>query len=374
MARIGIDAHAIGERLTGNETYITNLLQCLLSVDTGDEYVLFFTRPEAAAHWKELYPQVGNVLVRPEQPLLRIPLVMPRLARRHALDMLHVQYAGPPFISVPVVTTVHDISYEHFPQYFTRKEVLQFRATIPLTARRAARVLTVSEYSKRDIVETYGIEDERVVVTYNGVSPAFRPLPPGETGAVTLKRYGIEEQYLLAVGNLQPRKNLVRLFEAYTRLRDSMPDIRHKLVVVGKKAWKFSPILDSVRRSRWNDDIILTDYVPDEDLPVLYACAQALVYPSVFEGFGLPPVEAMACGTPVIVSDRSALPEITGEAGMKVDPFDVDGIASAMATIIREPGLAERLREAGLRQAGKFTWEECAQRTLAVYHEASKQR
>lgn len=372
MAKIGIDAHAIGERLTGNETYIANLVDELLAIDSGHEFVLFFTNPLAALKWRQKHAGARVILARPRNPFIRIPLVMPWLSWRLGIDLLHVQYAGPPFLTAPLITMIHDISYEHYPQFFTRKQVIQYRATIPHTARQAARVLTVSEYSKRDLVETYGIPEQKVVVTYDGVSPRFVPVSADDRLAVTGK-YGIPGKYLLTVGNLQPRKNLVRLITAYTRLREARPDIQHKLVIVGKKAWKFSPVLAFVSQSKWADEIILTDYVPDGDLPALYSGADAFAYPSIFEGFGLPPLEAMACGTPVVVSDRSSLPEVVGDAGLKVDPFDVNGIAAALAALLLEPELARHFRNKGLERAKKFRWADSAAKTLEVYEEVLRE-
>lgn len=367
MAKIGIDAHAIGEHLTGNETYIANLVNELMALDSGHEFVLFFTNPEAADLWRQKHRQAQIVLAQPRNPLVRIPLVTPWLIWKLGIDLLHVQYAGPPFLTAPLVTMVHDISYEHYPQFFTKKQVIQYRATIPRTARQAAKVLTVSEYSKRDLVETYGIPEEKVVVTYDGVGSHFAPADSRETEMAVAGKYGIRGKYVLAVGNLQPRKNLVRLMAAYTRLRQARPDIDHKLVIVGRKAWKFSPVLAFATQSKWADEIIFTDYVPDEDLPALYSGAEAFAYPSIFEGFGIPPLEAMACGTPVVVSDRSSLPEVVGDAGLKIDPYDVEGLAAALATLILEPKVKLYFREKGLQQAAKFRWSDTAARTLAVY-------
>ena len=373
MARIAIDAHAIGERLTGNETYVSNLIDGLMGLDSGHEYVLLFTSPQAAHVWQQKYPQVCVKIVWPRQPLVRIPLVMPLMARDQQIDLLHVQYVGPPVTPVPVVASIHDISFERYPEFFSHREVAQFKATIRLTAMLASRILTISECSKRDLVDIYGIPEEKVVVTYLAANKNFRPPDSKEAAAMTAQRYGVSAPYFLAVGNLQPRKNLVRLVAAYERLRNHRPDIGHQLVIVGKKTWKFDPILSFVQKSRWADDIILTDYVSDEDLPLLYAGADVFIYPSIYEGFGLPPLEAMACGTPVVVSDRASLPEVVGDAGVKVNPFDINAIAAAMASIVLEPGVAEWYSHAGIKRAGRFTWEECSVRTQQVYEEVCRE-
>ncbi len=230
-------------------------------------------------------------------------------------------------------------------------------------------MLTVSEFCRKDIIDRYGLPEDKVVVTYDGVDARFfEPATPGEIEQ-TRKKYGIGDAYILTVGNLQPRKNLVRLIAAYSRLRRARPDIRHQLVIVGKKAWKYHPIMKSVKDSPWADDIILTDYIPDEDLPALYRGAAVMAYPSMFEGFGLPPLEAMACGTPVVVSDRSALPEVVGGAGIKVYPYDVEEIASAIAAVLLDEDVAAWFGRAGEKRATRFTWEQCAKRTMQVYEE-----
>jgi len=372
MARIGIDAHAIGENLTGNETYISNLINGLVSLYTEHRFVLLFTRRDLAEQWQNRYPQVETALMRPVYPLIRIPFSVPVLAWRRGLDMLHVQYVRPPLLQIPVVTTIHDISFEKYPDLFSRKEVTQFRMTIPRSARHADKVITISQNSKQDLIEVYGLRDEDVVVTYLGVSSIFSPVAEGLQEIKN--KYGIDERYILTVGNLQPRKNLQRLVSAYVRLRDSRPDIKHKLAIVGKRAWKHDPIIESARQSRWVQDILLTDYVPEDELPVLYSGADLFVYPSIYEGFGLPPLEAMACGAPVITSDRSSLPEVVGDAAIKVNPFDVEAIAASMASVILEPAIATRLREAGMARAKRFSWETCARETVDVFESVLAKR
>lgn len=369
MTKIGIDAHSIGSHQSGCETYITNLLEGLATADSPYEFVPFFTHAEEAASWRQKHENLHVVLLRMSQPLIRTYISIPWSARRLGIDILHTQFVGPLALSSKMVVTVHDIAYEHYPEFFTKRQVLQFKSTIPQTIRRAKKVLTISEYSKRDIIETYGIPEEKVVVTYDGVSEEFKPLNNVGKKNKTTQKYGLDVPYFLAVGELQPRKNLNRLVMAYERLRNARPEIKHKLVIAGKKAWKSDPVMDLVARSRWLEDIIFTGYVPADDLPALYASATAFVYPSIFEGFGLPPLEAMACGTPVITSNRTALPEVVGEAGIMVEPLNVDEIAAAMASLALEPGMAKQLGIAGIKRASRFRWTDCVAKTLNVYDE-----
>jgi glycosyltransferase involved in cell wall biosynthesis len=368
--RIGIDAHAIGSQLTGNETYIKNLILALAELDRVNEYVLFFTRPDVARAWENRYPNVRVQLLRPHTPYARIPISFPIALYKTGVDLLHVQYTAPPFYRKPIVVTIHDLSFEHFPQFFSHRERFFFKRTIPHTARRAAKVLTVSEYSRQDLIRTYNLPPEQVVVTPNGVGPEFRPVREKTRLAALRQQYGIDRAYLLSVGNLQPRKNLARLIRAYTQLRASVEDFHCQLVIVGQKAWLSKNIFHEAHRSRYAGDVILTDYVPEDDLPGLYSGATAFVYPSIFEGFGLPVLEAMACGAPVVTSNSSALPEVVGTAGLMVDPYDEEALAKAIQRLVYDAQLRAQLSEHSLQQAAKFSWRRTAELTLAVYQQA----
>lgn len=363
--RVMIDAHAIGSRLTGNETYMRNLLDAMARQDRQSEFLLLFSHAEAREAWEGRYPNFRTFLV-PPQPIKRLVWGLAERVRRERPDLLHVQYTAPLACPVPVVTTTHDISFEHFPGYFTRRERAQFRLTIPWTARRAAQVLTVSEYSRQDLIRTYGLAPERVTLTPNGIASHFQPASPTAIAEVRA-RYAIEGPYVLAVGNLQPRKNLPALVQAFERMLGRHPEWPHRLVIVGKKAWLFDGILAEIARAGVRDRIVMTDYVPEADLPALYSGAACFVYPSLFEGFGLPPLEAMACGTPVVVGDNSALPEVVGEAGLRVEATSLEAIEQAMERLLLDEVLRRRLAEAGRVQAARFTWDECARRTLEVY-------
>jgi glycosyltransferase involved in cell wall biosynthesis len=373
--RIGIDAHAIGARQGGNETYITNLIKSLAEIDGDNLYTIYLADAGAAAQWRESfttrYKNFSLRLLPPPTPLVRVPVYLTYELFRRPVDVLHVQYTAPPFCRVPVVVTIHDLAFERMPETFTRRGSFQLKLTVRRTAKKAARVATVSEYSRQDLLDIYKLPPEKVVVTYNGVESSFNPRPsvPNEAEEVR-RRFGVSRDFLLAVGSLQPRKNLVRLIRAYARLRSERQDFRPQLVIVGRKLWLASEIFDEVKRHPWADDVILTGYVADEDLPALYRAARAFVYPSLFEGFGLPPLEAMACGTPVVTSDVSSLPEITGDAALLIDPNDERALASALIEVVNNDRLRAELREKGIAQAMKFTWRDAAEKTLRLYQEA----
>ncbi|NDD63781.1 MAG: glycosyltransferase family 1 protein [Acidobacteria bacterium] len=374
--RIGIDAHAIGARQGGNETYIRNLILALTRIDQENRYTVYLASREAAAEWRERFaadaPNFGVRLLPPPTPIVRAPVALALELRRRPVDLLHVQYTAPPFCPAPVVATIHDLAFEHYPETFTRRGSWQLRLTVRYTARRAARLLTVSEFSREDLLRTYGLPAGKVVVTHNGVEPQFNPGPKSADEAERVAhRYGLREGYLLALGSLQPRKNLARLIKAYAALRRTRPDLTPPLVIAGRELWLTGDIYREIDRELagepWRRDIVFTGYVPETDLPALYRGARMLVYPSLFEGFGLPPVEAMACGTPVITSRTGSLPEVCGEAASYVDPLRVESITAAMLELLDDESLRRRLIGLGLEQARRFDWQETAVRTRAVY-------
>ncbi len=372
---IGIDAHAIGARQGGNETYIRNLIKALGQLDCRNRYTIYLANAQAAAEWRAFLklrnPNFEIRLLPPPTPLVRVPLALALELRIRPVDLLHVQYTAPPFCPVPVVATIHDLAFEHLPETFTRRGSLQLKLTVRRTARRAARIATVSDFSRRDLIRTYGLPADKVQVTYNGIESHFSPLPRSAGEAEEVRRqFGIERDFILAVGSLQPRKNLVRLIRAYAKLRTEQAGFNHQLVIVGRKLWLADEVLAEVSRRDWAEDVILTGYVGDDDLPALYRSATAFVYPSLFEGFGLPPLEAMACGTPVVTSNTSSLPEVAGDAALLIDPYDQSSIEDALLRIVQDQPLRARLREKGIEQAGKFSWRDAAEKTLQLYQES----
>lgn len=376
---IGIDAHAIGAQQGGNETYIRNLIRALAALDADNRYTIYLANAQAAAEWQNgfvaQHPNFSVRLLPPPTPLVRVPVFLTYELRRRPVDVLHVQYTAPPFCPAPVVATIHDLAFEHLPETFTRRGSLQLKLTVRRTARRAARIATVSEYSRQDLLRTYRLAPEKVVTTYNGIEPHFTAQPrAADEAAQVRQRFGIARGFLLAVGSLQPRKNLERLIRTYARLRREQPDFAPQLVIVGRKLWLAESIFAEVSRQPWASDVILTGYVGDDDLPALYRTASAFVYPSLFEGFGLPPLEAMACGTPVITSNISSLPEVAGSAALLIDPLNEQELAAALQRILNDQPLRARLRAEGVRQAAKFTWRDAAEKTLQLYRESYEAR
>ena len=425
---IAIDAHMVGERETGNETYTVNLIRGLLRVagrdpkgfswDAGEpaaapdglqraearrwgatpRFSLLTPHPErlhAALPELRDFPHAEVVRLRPANSLLRIPFGLPAVALRRSVDVLHVTYNAPPVASCPVVVTIHDISFEHYPEFFSPRDYAILKTLVPLSARRAARVITVSQHAKREIVQRYGIDPQRVAVTYEAAAAQFKPVSDPAALQAVRARYGIGDgPFLLALGNLQPRKNIGRLLEAFAQVvgtgdwglgtdyrspvTDHSTPLRYgtacSLVIAGKALWRESEIFASVQRAGLEDRVVFPGYVDDADLPALYSAATAFVYPSIYEGFGLPPLEAMACGTPVVCSTAASLPEVVGDAAVNVDPLRVDSLAQGLRDVLSNAALREDLRARGLRRAAQFSWDRCAAETLAVYTAARPAR
>jgi glycosyltransferase involved in cell wall biosynthesis len=288
----------------------------------------------------------------------------------HVLPLVHPRRS---------VVTVHDLGYRHEPQAHRLLDRLYLELSTRYNARAATRVIADSAATKRDLVQLYGTDPDRITVIPLGVDELFQPVTDAARLAAVRAKYGIPGDYLLYVGTLQPRKNLVRLVEAWARViadcRLQIADLgRRTLVIAGKKGWLYEEIFATVRRLGLEGRVLFPGYVPEEDLPALLSGATAFVLPSLYEGFGLPVLEAMACGTPVIAANVSSLPEVVGDAGLLVDPLDSDALAAALQRLLTDAdpstplraSLRAELRQRGLARAKLFSWPRCARETLAV--------
>lgn len=267
------------------------------------------------------------------------------------------------------IVTVHDMSHRVFPQYHPRRRVALLRA-FENRLRKADHILTVSAYSQSEIREMLKVPEEKITVTYLGAGSQFQPLTlSAEMRRLLRERYRLPERFLLYVGTIEPRKNLQRLIEAYHLYRQEEPNSDLKLVLAGGKGWLYGDIFAQVKTLHLAKDVIFTGYVDSADLPGLYNMAEAFIYPSLYEGFGLPPLEAMSCGTPVISSNVASIPEVVGQAGILVDPYQTQELAQAIHKLAGSASLREEMSKLGLEQAHKFSWYQCAAETLRVYRE-----
>ncbi len=360
MARIGIDAsRAFWAQRTGTEQYTLHLLEALLQLETSHRFVLYCNwLPEPVPSW------LGRADIR-AMPFPRF-WTHGRLSwemLRRPPDLLFVPAHVLPLIHPGrTAVTVHDLGYLFYPRAHTPLRRLELHLSTLWNVRVATRVIAVSRATRDDLVRCYRVAPERVRVVHHGVSPRFQPTQdPGARA-----RYGLPERYLLYLGTLQPRKNLERLLAAYARLPRTAPP----LVLAGGRGWYFERIACAVSAYGLEERVLFPGYIADADLPAVLSGAIALVYPSLYEGFGMPLLEAMACGTPVIASRASSLPEVVGEAGWLVDPLDSEALREALERILEDEGLREQLRARGLERARTFSWERCAWETLAVLEEA----
>jgi glycosyltransferase involved in cell wall biosynthesis len=340
-----IDADVLGRRRTGDETYIAALLRELPPL-AGDERFAAVTRR------LDLVPEgIEAVHLPARSQVVRMGWGFPRLLKRLRPALGHFTYVIPPGYRGPSVVTVHDLSFERMPSLMGPRDRMMFRTFVPRSARRADRVLTVSERTKGDLVERYGIAGEKIVVTPNGVDPIFRP----DGGAPE------EPPYVLFVGGIQPRKDPLAAIEALALLNGDL-----RLVLVGAEKRGGQDVRRAIRRLGLEDRVRLAGHVEHEQLAALYRGAACLVFPSRYEGFGLPVLEAMASGTPVVAAAAGAVPEVAGDAAILVEPGDPAAIAAGVEQALAE---RERIVAAGLARAGLFSWTETAHRTLAVYRE-----
>jgi len=371
--RIGIDAHSVGTKLGGNESYAVNLIEALAQIDSVNHYTIYVTTSEARDRFTDRWSNFKVRSTLPHTPLIRIPISLSAELRKRPVDVLHVQFTAPPFCPCPVVVSIHDLSFEHLPETFKRRSRTQLRLTVRHSARRATRILSLSEHTRRDIIETYRIDAEKVSAIPLAAAEHFGPVNDNRELQRVRHNYGIAGDYILCVGSIQPRKNLARLIRAYALLRgNSSADKLPKLVLVGKCAWLYDETLRTLEKAGVKDTVVVTGYVPESDLPALYSGALCFVYPSYFEGFGLPPLEAMKCGAPVIVGDRTSLPEVVGDAALSVDPFDIEAIAAAITRLVNNSTLRHELSVRGQERARMFSWQHTARETLKVYTEVAK--
>jgi glycosyltransferase involved in cell wall biosynthesis len=381
--RIGIDASrlAVGKR-TGTENYAYQVTRRLLDTANGNHhFTLYFNQPPTSLQLHGL-KQDTNMRVR--------AMPFPRMWT-HARLSLEMLLKPPDVLFVPAhvlplvhprksVVTVHDLGYLHHPETHTGFARQYLDWSTPFSAKAASRVITVSEETKASLIHHYNIEPDKVRVIYHGFDREhFHPVHDLVELNRVREKYNIgSNPYLFYVGTIQPRKNLVRLIEAFSNVvHDSnfdYPERSHlQLVLGGKAGWLSEQVLEQTRKAGLGRQLNLAGYVADNDLPALMSGAEGLVLPSLYEGFGLPVLEALACGTPVVCSNAGSLPEVAGEAALFHHPMDTKAIEWNLRRLLTSPNLREELREKGFIQAAKFSWEKCAAQTLAVIEETFRE-
>jgi glycosyltransferase involved in cell wall biosynthesis len=358
-----LDAHVVGRRMTGNETYIVNLADALARRSD--------VAPLAYLDRGTVWPHPGGPTVRNlrwRAPYLRIPVELPWRARRDGADLLHVQYVAPPLARLPVVAAIHDVSFEDVPGLFRRRTELRLKASVRLTVQRSAAIITISEFTRSRIAHHYHVDPARIHVTPLGVGDRWRRMDE-DAAAGVLSSLNLPETFVLAVGNLHPRKNIARLVRAVAAARRAGTGDLH-LVLAGQRGWRADEVdqaIDLVDGERW---VHRLGYIDDSKLLALHTAATAVAYVSLYEGFGLPVLEALACGAVVVASSTTAVPEVTGDAAVLVDPASDDAVTAGLIRATTDAGLRGRLGVAGPARAAAFTWDACASATMAGYRSA----
>jgi glycosyltransferase involved in cell wall biosynthesis len=374
--RVGIDFHVAHGIYQGVRTYLTNLIEAMLKMSNELDYFVYTRNAGQITDWP------GNN--HSSLKLKRLPsrygpfnlsLGFPLVAIRDSLALFHSQYILPVHLPCKSVLTIHDILFESHPEFFPAVHRTLIRFLVPFSGKHASRIISVSEFTKRQIMEYYRIPEEKIEVIYEGASPKFRPIKNGTSILPTLKAYGIEKKYILFVGRIEPRKNIVSLLKAFDYIKKrGRKDLC--LVIVGNqdKIFQENESFEKVEEMQLGSDVIFTGGVSEDDLIALYNGAEVLTYPAFAEGFGLPVLEAMACGTPVVTSHTSALPEVAGEAALLINPYSFHEIGEAVEGLLDNQHLRKKLSAKGIERARRFSWERTAEKTVEVYRNVMQGR
>ena len=364
VMRVGIDARLVYYSQAGIGQYIIHLVNGLAKVDTETDYILLQSRKDETTILEQ--PNFRRVSLwtpshhRLERYSLNVELM------RLGLDVLHSPDFIPPHKpSCKSVITVHDLAFLLYPHFLT-KESARYYGHIDQAVRWTDHIIAVSENTKRDTVEHLGVPESKITVVYEAANPIYRPLDKAAAQQEVRNRQGVEGPFILFVSTIEPRKNVPTLLQALRQLLECYKeDVR--LVLAGGEGWLCEDVYQAVEDLRLGDRVHFVGRVSSEDLLYLYNAAEMLAHPAFYEGFGLPPLEAMACGLPTIVSNVASLPEVVGDAGLLIDPHNVDELTVAMWRVLNDEQLRREMREKGLRQAALFSWERAARETLAIY-------
>lgn len=354
------------EKATGLERYSFGLTRALSRTNGHSFYSTFPEKFEGVTYVGGISPHGANPVLR----FINNQVLFPLRIGAYGFDIVHSLTAWFPRLMPNIrrkIITVHDLTPILFPEFHTKKTVWSFRHVISYSVKKADAIVADSFCTKKDLVERLGVDESMISVIHLGVDhERYHPVKDKMRLAQVRSRYRLPEEFILAVGTIEPRKNMLGLAKAYLRAKTA-----HKLVIAGRRGWMSEPFFRMLESEpELKRDVILLDYVAEEDLPALYGLSQLFVYPSLYEGFGLPPLEAMACGTPVLTSDTSSLPEVVGDAALRVDPYDTDALANAIAKALSEPSLRKRLSRKGIERARAFTWDRSASEVLKVYDKA----
>ncbi|SFS38881.1 glycosyltransferase family 1 protein [Paenibacillus sp. 453mf] len=353
--RIGVDVHVLAGKFQGSRTYLLNLYNEVLKHGQEEKFYFF-------GHWSSDYPYGSNVNYvnfKSLSKIKRLTYETSPLLKNNKIDLYHTTYISPIITPCETVVTIHDVLFETHPQYFTKKEVIRNKILVKNSAIRAKQIHTVSQYSKDKIIELYNVPEDKVKIVPNGVDISkFSADNKLISKEIVLKEFGVEN-YILTVGRIEPRKNHVALLKAYKILKDKNKN-KGKLVIVGKPDFGFKEFFNYIELNGLKEDVVILNSVDDNNLPHLYKAAEMFIYPTFAEGFGIPPIEAMASGVPVISSNLTAIPEVIGDAGILINPNNEHDIYEQIVRISEDSGLQNDLIRRGLNQSKLWSWQNSA--------------
>ncbi len=370
--RVAIDIRKL--RDYGIGTYVRNIVTQIAQLDRDHEYVLI-CRPDDLEFAASLGPNVRGVVSTAGNYSITEQFEIPRIARRERVDIFHApHYVLPPVMPCPSVVTIHDCIHLMFPQYLPNRLASAYaRAFMWNATHRAAHVLTVSEASKRDILRFFRVPADKITVASNAIDERFNRVPVPEDITRVQERFQLHDPFVLYVGNIRPHKNIERLIEAFALVRTGQL-ANAKLLIIGDEISKYPTLRRAVHRGKLHKHVRFLGFVGGDTLAALYRLATVFAFPSLYEGFGLPPLEAMASGTPVVTSNVSSLPEVVGDAAILVDPREPTAIAHGLRRALLDPVLRADLRERGLVRASHFSWARTTETILRIYRETAAGR
>lgn len=369
--RIGFDATSLCRNKTGIEYYAFNLIKSILKYDFSNQYVVFFRR-EVLPELNKFKDRAKFIVCPVDNQILCEQAWLSYIAVKEQVDLVHFPSFPPGLLtSKKYILTIHDATIWKSPDTLSWKGRYYLKPLTVIAARRAATIVTVSESSKRDIAECARIPADKIVNAGESIGEGFGVIVDKGFLESVRTRYGLTGKYILSVGSIEPRKNLNLLLDAYKRLRSDPAFADRGLVLTGRKAWGNDLLLNKMRKLKLEKDICITDYVPEKDLAAIYNMAELFVFPSYYEGFGLPPLEAMACGAPVIASNASSLPEVLGDAAILIDPHDAGDLAEKIKHVLQNEGLRKELRIKGFARSKIFHWEDTARKIMNIYRSLS---
>jgi len=374
---IGIDATSIPKDKTGVGVYLINLIEEISKLDYNNKYYIFVQNDDIDEFRVDndnfTIVSINSKIYR--KTFFRLfweQFELPLKLKQLNIDVLHSpHYTTPLFTKIKKIVTFHDMTFYITPEVHTFFKRTLFKLYMLVSSKFADKILTVSKSTSNDVQNILNVKPEKITVTYNAKSYIYRPIDDSSKIETVKNKYNISNKYILFVGTLEPRKNIKNLIMAFNKYKKNNKS-KIKLVIVGKKGWMYEEIFEIVKTKKLENEVIFTGFVDLEDLPFLYNGAEAFIYPSIYEGFGIPVLEAMSCGTPVVTSNISSMPEIIGDAGLTINPKDSNELFQAIKTLLINKDLRKKYGKKGLERSRKFTWKNCAKITLATYEEVFK--